>query len=283
MPASSERMLQKATTLECDAIVMDLEDAVSPDKKAIARENAMQWARKNTEEGAFEGKTVVIRVNGRHTEWHEEDVLAVAESGVDAVLLPKAEHRRDIEALCDRLEKLRVPMELQIWSMIETPLGVINACEIGAASARMGALVVGIVDLANDLQCKPLAYQRYNMMYSLQRCVLAARANDLFVLDSVFIDLEDDQGFAQECEQGKELGFDGKTLIHPKSIAEANAWFSPRLAEIEHAERVIAAAEEALEKGLGVATLDGKLVELLHVRQAKRVLLRAEQIKERGR
>lgn len=271
MPASKTRLLEKAAGLDADALILDLEDAVGPAHKAQAREQAVEAAQRNRREGTYGRREVVIRVNGADTEWHAADVAAVASAGADAVLLPKAESGAQVRALEAALAAAGAPESLQLWAMVETPRGVLSADDIAGASPRLACLVMGTVDLCNDLHARPDpgAAGRANISLALQQCVLAARANGVAALDGVYVDLEDDDGFARECAEGRDLGFDGKTLIHPKTIDVANAAFGPSPAQVDHARAVI--AMHATHGG-GVFTLNGKLVEDLHVRDAHRIL-----------
>ncbi|GBG24738.1 Citrate lyase subunit beta-like protein, mitochondrial [Hondaea fermentalgiana] len=281
MPSSRQRALEKAKTIKADAYIFDLEDAVSPEQKELARQQAVAAAREQVETKAYGMSEICIRVNGRTTPWYASDVEAVATSGADAVLLPKAESRDDVADLVDRLDAAGAKPSMEIWCMVETPRGVSNVEEL-AAHPRVTALLMGTVDLANDLRCKPMAPGRFNLQYALQRCVIAARTAGISALDGVYVDLQNEEGFIDECHQGRDLGFDGKTLIHPKTVAQANEFFSPSAADIDHAERVIAAHEDAIRTGSGVATVDGKLVENLHYRNAKRTLAIVERIKARA-
>jgi len=209
----------------------------------------------------------VIRINGRSTSWYKQDLEAARSSKANAILLPKAESVEDIEELNEAMDGKK-----ELWCMLETPKGILNAEKIAASSKNLRCLVMGTVDLANELRCEPNVPGRWNMMSSLQKVILAARAHDCMALDGVYINLDDDDGFLNECEQGVALGFDGKTLIHPKTVPMANRSFSPSTAAIEHAKQVIAAYNEAKRTGAGVALLNGKLVEELHTRNAKRIL-----------
>eukprot|EP00516_Mucochytrium_quahogii_P013417 CAMPEP_0203795042 /NCGR_PEP_ID=MMETSP0100_2-20121128/6953_1 /ASSEMBLY_ACC=CAM_ASM_000210 /TAXON_ID=96639 /ORGANISM=" , Strain NY0313808BC1" /LENGTH=275 /DNA_ID=CAMNT_0050699393 /DNA_START=308 /DNA_END=1135 /DNA_ORIENTATION=+ len=274
MPSSNERALEKAKTLAADGLIFDLEDAVAPASKEFARLKAVQASG----DDGYTGKEVVIRVNAISTEWFVDDVRAVSQSKADAILLPKAESAHDIEQVESLLGEAN--QDIDIWCMIETPKGILNANEIAASSKRVAyCLVLGTVDLANEIHCKPMTEGRWNLMSSIQMCILAARANNVAVLDGVYVDIKDDDGFKKECIQGRDLGFDGKTLIHPKMIAVTNEVYSPRADEIEHAKQVVEAHEAAIATGSGVATVNGKLVEVLHVRDAHRILQLASRIK----
>jgi len=271
MPASNTRALEKSLSLQADAFIFDLEDAVSPDMKVLARNQAMNMT--NSNKPKFGYRQVVIRVNATNTQWFHEDIEMAVASKCDAILLPKAEDASAIKMIAEYIDKSGGNQSL--WLMIETPRGVLNADSLAGSSHRVSCLVAGTVDLANDLRCEPL---RESMMHSLQHIVLAARANKISVLDGVFVDTSDEQGFLNECNEGRRLGFDGKTLIHPKTILATNKVFSPSEAELEKARRIIAAYAEAVDEGRGVATVDGKLVEILHVRGAERLLAFSQMI-----
>lgn len=273
MPGSNQRALEKARTLAADGLILDLEDAVSPDAKDVARTQVVEAVKA----GGYGGRELLVRVNGLNTPWFYADVAAAASSGADAILIPKVESAdavRQVEAI---MIASGAPETMAIWCMMETPRGILKAEEIAAATPRMGGFVMGTSDLAKDLHCAhtPL---RLPMITSLGLCLLAARAYGLAVLDGVYLDLNDDAGFEASCVQGLELGFDGKTLIHPKTIDAANRVFAPSEREIEWSKKIIAAHAEAAAEGKGVVVVDGKLVENLHVENAKRIVRLAEQI-----
>ncbi|MBX7198022.1 MAG: CoA ester lyase [Rhodospirillaceae bacterium] len=275
MPASNARALEKAKTLAADVLIFDLEDAVAPEAKAAARDAAVAAVKG----GGYGPREILIRANGRDTPWCAVDLAAIASSGAHGAVLPKVSGADDIA----RAENLlaAAPATLALWAMIETPRGVLNAAEIAGAGTRLAGLIVGTADLAKDLRCAHPA-DRWPMLQALQMCVLAARANGLAVLDGVHLDIADMGGFDAACRQGRDLGFDGKTLIHPSQIAGANAAFSPGADELERAKRIMAAHAEAAAQGKGVTLLDGRLVEALHVKEAQRLLARAEMIALRG-
>ncbi len=273
MPGSNTRALEKARSLPADGLILDLEDAVSPDAKAMARANVATAVRA----GGYGKRELVVRVNGLATPWGYDDLAAAAMMKVDAVLIPKVESAdivRQTEAL---LVAGDAPATLAIWCMMETPLAMLHVEEIAAASPRVTALVMGTSDLAKDLRARHTR-DRLPMITSLGLCLLAARAYRLAILDGVHLDLADDAGFAAICRQGRELGFDGKTLIHPKTIEAANAAFAPTAEEVAWSRRVIAAHAEATAAGKGVVLVDGKLIENLHVEEARRTVVLAEQI-----
>ena len=273
MPGSNARALEKGRSLPADGLILDLEDAVAPDAKAAARDTIAQALAA----GGYGGRELIVRVNGLNTPWGYDDLRMAAASGADAVLLPKVESADAVRQAEAVLRAAGAPAGQTIWCMMETPLGILNVKEIAGASPAVGALVLGTSDLAKDLHAAHTA-QRLPMITSLGLCLLAARAYGLAVLDGVYLDLNDDEGFAASCRQGRELGFDGKTLIHPKTIAACNAAFAPDADEIAQAHRIIAAHAEAAAAGKGVVLVDGKLVENLHVENARRLVALAEAI-----
>jgi citrate lyase subunit beta/citryl-CoA lyase len=275
MPGSNPRALEKARTLPADALIFDLEDAVAPDAKAAAR----QTIAAAVEAGGYGRRELLLRVNGLATPWGYADLAAAARMKVDAVLLPKVESADLVRQAESVLAANGAPPQMAIWCMMETPLGMLNAKEIAAASPRLGGLVMGTSDLAKDLHAAHTR-ERLPMLTALGLCLLAARAYGLAILDGVHLDLNDDEGFAHSCRQGRDLGFDGKTLIHPKTIAAANAAFAPSPDEVEWSRRIIAAHAEAAAQGKGVVLVDGKLIENLHVENARRLVAMAEQIAE---
>jgi citrate lyase subunit beta / citryl-CoA lyase len=267
MPGANERALEKARELPADALILDLEDAVAPGAKAEARARVCEAATS----GGYGDRTVTIRVNGLGTEWHAADLAAVAAAGPDAILVPKVNSADDLLTVERALERAGAPQATRIWAMLETPAAVLRAAEIAAASQRLSTLVMGTNDLLNELRAEA-APGRGSLQASLALCLLAARCERKTILDGVYNDVRDDEGFESECVEGRRLGFDGKTLIHPGQIEICNRVFSPSAQEVEHARRVIEAFEQATRAGAGVATLDGRLIENLHVESAKRVL-----------
>lgn len=268
IPASKERALHKARTLPVDAIIFDLEDAVAVDEKVNARDTL----KTALAEGGYGPRMKIVRINGLDTEWGQGDAEALAGADVDAVLLPKVNGAADL----DKLAKF-VP-DLPFWAMMETPLGVLNAAEI-AAHPRLEGFVLGTNDLAKDLNTRFRA-DREPLMTSLQLCLLAARAHGVIAIDGVYNAFKDDDGLAAECAQGRDIGFDGKTLIHPAQVAITNAAFAPSHEEVDLARRQIIAFEEAEAAGQGVAVVDGKIVENLHIVTARATLAKAEAIAE---
>ena len=273
MPGSNARALEKGRTLAADGLILDLEDAVAPDAKPAARAQVCAAVR----DGGYGRRELIIRVNGLDTPWGEEDLKAAATAGADAVLLPKTETAAAVLQAENVLAASGAPDALAIWCMMETPLGVLNARQIAGASPRLAGFVMGTSDLTKAIQARHTRL-REPMLTSLSLCILAARAHGLAIVDGVHLDLDDDAGFEQSCRQGLELGFDGKTLIHPKTIAVANRMFAPAEDEIAWARRIIAAHAEAAAKGQGVVVVDGKLIENLHVADARRIVALAEAI-----
>ncbi|MDG2285216.1 MAG: CoA ester lyase [Alphaproteobacteria bacterium] len=273
MPASNVRALEKARSLAADVIIMDLEDAVSPDMKDVAREQALAAV----SAGGYGQRELVIRANGTGTNWHDADIDAIALSGANAILLAKVESAGEVRRVEARLVDAGAPEELAIWCMIESPRGVLAAAEIAGAGRRMAALVMGTSDLTKDLQARHTP-GREPMMTSLGLCLLAARAHGLAILDGVHLDLSDDVGLAEVCRQGAEMGFDGKTLIHPKTLDIANRSFGPDAETIAWSRRVIQVHADAEAAGSGVVLLDGQLIENLHVEEARRIMRLAEMI-----
>ncbi len=275
MPGSNARALEKGRLLTADALILDLEDAVAPDAKETARRQILEALAA----GGYGKREILVRTNGLDSEWGRDDIAAMAKSGADAILLPKVESAEMVRAAEEIMADHGAPASLAVWCMIETPLGVLHAEEIAWGSRRLGGFVMGTSDLAKDLHCLHTP-GRLPFVTSLSLCILAARAHGLAILDGVHLDLADDEGFADSCRQGLEFGFDGKTLIHPKTIDKANEIFAPSAEEIAWSERIIAAHEEALKAGKGVVLVDGKLVENLHVENAKRIVALAAMIGE---
>ena len=273
MPGSNARAQEKAKSLPCDGIIFDLEDATAPDAKAAARETVCA----SVQNGGYGGRELIVRVNALDTPWGRDDVAAAAKAGPDAILLPKVEHAEQVKALESLMLQHGAPAKTSIHCMMETPLGILNAKEIAGASRRIACLVMGTSDLTKDLHARHTR-ERLPMLTSLGVCLLAARAYGLSILDGVYLDLNDADGFKASCAQGLELGFDGKTLIHPSQIEPCNEVFSPSAAEIEQARKIIGAHEQAQKEGKGVVLVDGKLVENLHVENAKRLVGMAEAI-----
>jgi citrate lyase subunit beta/citryl-CoA lyase len=276
IPGSNLRAIEKAKTLAADALIFDLEDAVAPDAKRDARIQVCNAVKA----GGFGKREVVIRVNGLNTPWGYADLVAASTAGADAILLPKTENVESVRQAQTVMAASDAPADLGIWCMMETPRGVLNAEAIAGASPRVACFVLGTSDLTKDLHAHHTR-DRLPMMTSLGLCILAARAYDLAILDGVHLDLEDDAGFEFACHQGLELGFDGKTLIHPKTIDTANRVFAPSADEVAWSRRIIQAHADAAAQGKGVVVVDGKLIENLHVLNARRVVDLAAAIAER--
>ena len=273
MPGSNTRALEKGRSLPADGLILDLEDAVTPGAKEEARQNVLQAL----EQGGYGQREIIVRVNALSTPWGYDDLVAAARSGADAVLIPKVESADMIHQIESLIDAQGAPDSLALWAMMETPLGMLHAEEIAAASPRLTCLVMGTSDLAKDLQASHTR-ERLPMITSLGLCLLAARAYGLDILDGVHLDLQDDEGLAYACRQGAELGFTGKTLIHPKTVAIANEVFAPSADEVAQAEKIIAAHREAEAEGKGVIVVDGKLIENLHVENAQRLVALAAAI-----
>jgi citrate lyase subunit beta/citryl-CoA lyase len=273
LPSSNERALEKAKTLPVDALILDLEDAVAPEAKEVARENACAAARS----GDYGRRELTIRVNGTGSQWHEADLAAAAAAGPDAIVVPKVGSAAEVRSLVAGMEAAGAPEHTRLWAMVETPVAVLHAEEIARASDRLACLVLGTNDLYKELGATYLP-GRAAIQASLQLVLLAARAAGVAVVDGVFNDVRDADGFLAEARQGREMGFDGKTLIHPGQVEPCNDVFAPGAPEVERARAVIAAFEAAQAQGRAVATLDGRLIENLHVDTARKVLATAEAI-----
>ena len=269
VPGSNKRALDKARGLDCDAIIFDLEDAVAPDEKASARKALGA----ELSAGGFGYRHRIVRINGLDTEWGVEDARAARQMDCDAVLSPKVEGSSMLDELAD------VVSEKPIWAMMETPRGVLNTLAIADHPAVEG-FVIGTNDLAHELGCAT-GGDRMAMRMSLQTCLAAARSAGIVCVDGVYNSFRDEDGFLAECEQGREMGMDGKSLIHPSQISPANRVFAPSPEQVSLAQRQIAAFDDAVARGQGVAVLDGKIVENLHVETARSVLAKAEAIAER--
>ncbi|WP_374970220.1 HpcH/HpaI aldolase/citrate lyase family protein [Terrabacter sp. BE26] len=273
MPSSNERALEKAKTLPVDALILDLEDAVAPEAKEAAREKACAAVRS----GEYGRRELTIRVNGLGSQWHDADLAAAAAAGPDAIVVPKVGSADEVRALVEAMDAAGAPERTRLWAMVETPVAVLHAEEIARASDRLACLVLGTNDLYKELGAT-FAPGRAAIQTSLQLAVLAARAAGVSVVDGVYNDVKDAGGFLAEARQGRELGFDGKTLIHPGQVEPCNEVFAPSAAQVEQARAVIEAFEAAQAQGRGVATLDGRLIENLHVDSARKVLATAEAI-----
>jgi citrate lyase subunit beta/citryl-CoA lyase len=277
MPGANARALDKARSLAADGLILDMEDAVSPDAKEVARQQIVD----NVSQGGYGSRELIIRVNGLSTQWGKDDVAAVAKIGAGAILFPKIESPEEIHAAVEALDQAGAPADLPLWIMAETPRGILNIQSIAGASPRLAAIVMGTSDLAKEMRLRHTP-ERIGFITALSLCVMAARANGLDILDGVYLDLNNEEGFRAACEQGRDMGFDGKTLIHPKQLAVTNEVFAPSEKEIVNAREIIAAWEQAKAEGKGVAVVNGKLVENLHVEEARRALAVEEAIKGMG-
>jgi citrate lyase subunit beta/citryl-CoA lyase len=273
MPGSNARAMEKGRSLPADALILDLEDAVAPDAKALGR---TEIARALADKPAYGRRELAVRTNGLDTPWGHEDLASMATAGADAILLPKVESADMVRRACAVLDAAGGPPDLPVWCMMETPRGILHAEEI-ADHPRVQCLVMGTSDLTNDLHALHTG-MRLPMLPSLAICLLAARAAGIAIVDGVYLDLADEEGFAASCQQGRELGFDGKTLIHPKQIEAANEAFGPSADTVAYARKIIAAFEEARAIGKGVVVVDGKLVENLHIAEAERLVALADSI-----
>ena len=273
MPAANERALEKAKTLPADAIIFDLEDAVAPDAKPAARPNAVAAAGSSE----YGNRELTIRCNGLDTPWGADDLAAAATSGASAVVIPKVGSVAYLDEISARLTAAGAPESLKIWAMIETPTAIFDVRSI-AAHPRVAVLVMGTNDLARELRSSLGAAGRHPLVPHLATALAAAREFGKVILDGVYNDVRDPDGFAVEAAQGAEMGFDGKTLVHPTQVEPANAAFSPSADEVEYSRRVIEAFEQGLAEGKGVITVDGRMIENLHVDNARRAIAIADAI-----
>jgi citrate lyase subunit beta/citryl-CoA lyase len=280
MPGSNARAIEKARILPADCVVLDLEDSVAPGGKEAAREQAMSAVA----DGGFGPREVVVRINGLDTEWWLEDVNAAARAKPDAILIPKVSSPGHLEDVAERLVDISADQKIRIWAMMETPLAVLNAREIAAAAkdveTRLECLVLGTNDLAKETRARILP-GREPMRLWLTICVAAARGYGLDVIDGVYNDFRDQDGFARECSEARDMGFDGKSIIHPNQIAASNTAFAPTAEEIAQASTMIAAFDKPENAGKAVIELDGRMVERLHVDMARRTVAIADAIAER--
>jgi citrate lyase subunit beta/citryl-CoA lyase len=281
MPGSNARALEKAKTISADALILDLEDAVAPDAKADAREQV----RAAVAAGGYGPRELVIRVNALDTPWGEGDLVAAASAGPDAILVPKISTPETLAAIGMRLRRLGAPERTQVWAMIETPLAILRIEDIASAArdvdTRLACFVMGTNDLAKETRARQVP-GRAPMIPWLMAAVAAARAHDIDIVDGVYNSLTDEAGFRAECEQGRDCGFDGKTLIHPNQVAPANDIFAPAPEEVERARAIIAAFALPENQAKGAISLDGRMVERLHADIAKRTVALAEAIRTRG-
>lgn len=266
MPAANERALEKAKTIASDALIFDLEDAVSPESKDAARENAVKAA----SSGDYGKREITIRCNGLDTPWGAADIAAAAKSCASSIVIPKVNNAAEVDEVSKHLDAAGAPKEMTIWAMVETPAAIFNAREI-ASHPRVAVLVMGTNDLVKELRAVQVP-GRAPVIPHLATALLAAREANKPILDGVYNDIKNSDGFRDECTQGMQMGFDGKTLIHPTQVDVANEVWAPSADEVDHATRVIAAFDEASTEGRGVITVDGRMIENLHVDNARRVL-----------
>jgi citrate lyase subunit beta / citryl-CoA lyase len=281
MPGSNARAIEKARTLPADAVILDLEDSVAPEAKAAARQQVMDAVT-----AGFGPREVIVRINGLDTQWWLDDLNAVARAKPHAVLVPKVSSPNHLEDVAERLVDISADQKIRVWAMMETPLAVLNARDIAAAASdietRLTAFVMGTNDLSKETRAK-ITPGRAAMLPWLMNCVAAARAFGLDIIDGVYNDLCDADGFARECSEAREMGFDGKTLIHPNQIAPCNAAFSPRAEEVAQAQKIIAAFDLPENRDKGVVQLEGRMVERLHADMARRTVAIAQAIEARSR
>jgi citrate lyase subunit beta / citryl-CoA lyase len=279
MPGSNARALEKAKTLPADCLILDLEDAVAPDAKANARQQVADAVTARS----FGSREVIMRINGLDTQWGADDLAAAVRARPDAILVPKVSSAAQLVAIGRHLTDLDADQTIRIWAMMETPLAMLNAAAIAAArnaATRLAAFVMGTNDLAKETRAQIIP-GRAPMLPWLMTCVAAARAHAIDILDGVYNDLADIQGFERECQQAREMGFDGKTLIHPNQIAPCNAAFSPSEEEVTQARKIISAFALPENRDKGVVQIDGRMVERMHADMAQRVVAIAEAIQAR--
>lgn len=279
MPGANERALEKARSLPADALILDLEDSVAPDAKVEARDKVVAAVR----EGGYGRREVVIRPNALETAWGTADILAAASAAPDAILVPKVQRAGDIISAAKILKSVNAPEKTRLWAMMETPHAILHAAEIAAVGAdpenRLVCLVMGTNDLLKESRARAL-HDRFAVVPWLALTVVAARGYGLDIIDGVYNDFKDETGFRRECDQGRTLGMDGKTLIHPSQVGPCNEIFSPTDEEIGWSKKIIRAFEEPENVHKGVITVDGKMVERLHLVQAKRTVAIATSVKE---
>ncbi|HEY8871422.1 MAG TPA: CoA ester lyase, partial [Stellaceae bacterium] len=277
MPGSNARALEKAKTLSADGVILDLEDSVAPDAKEAVRAQVVNTVKA----GGFGAREVFIRVNGVDTPWHADDLAAAAHAAPDAILVPKISNPEMLEMIGRRLLDMGTDHKTRIWAMIETPLAIFNILSIAAeakdSESRLSGFVMGTNDLAKDTRAR-LVPGRAPMLGWLSSCIAAARVYGIDILDGVYNDIGNADGYVAECKQGVELGFDGKTLIHPNQIAPCNTAFSPSPEEVALARKMIAAFDLPENKSKGVVSIDGRMVERLHADMARRTVAIAEAI-----
>jgi citrate lyase subunit beta / citryl-CoA lyase len=281
MPGANARALEKAKTLPCDAVILDLEDSVAPDAKVAARKQVADVVTA----GGFGSREVIVRINALDTQWWLDDLAAAAKAHPDGILVPKISKPGQLQDIAARLIDIAADQKIKVWAMMETPIGIINAPAIAASGAdpetRLAGFVMGTNDIAKETRAQLLP-GRAPMLAWLAQCVLAAHAFGIDILDGVYNDLADIDGFRRECVQGREMGFDGKTLIHPNQIEPCNAAFSPGAAEVAQARKFIAAFDLPENRDKGVVQIEGRMVERLHADMARRTVAIAEAIAARG-
>ncbi len=265
VPGDNKKALHKVLSLAVDVVLFDLEDAVTPDKKTGALENTIDALKAD-----YGYRKKIVRINDLSSSWSEQELKGLANSNIDGICLPKVNEADDILELGQLMQKLNYPTSVKIWAMIETPLGVLNSYKITQASERLTTLVMGINDLSKEMRV-PQTKNREGFIYCLSQTVLSARASGKDIIDGVCMDFKSDKALLGACEQGKVLGFDGKTLIHPSQIALTNQVFSPSLQEIEQAGNIITAWQESIAAGASVAVLNDRLIEQLHYEEAVRI------------
>jgi citrate lyase subunit beta / citryl-CoA lyase len=279
MPGSNERALEKAKTIPADALIFDLEDAVAPDAKPLARDQVSD-AVKN---GGYGGREIVIRVNALETPWGTEDILAACEAEPDAILVPKVVHPGDVISVAKILQGVHAPEKIRLWAMMETPMAILNARTIAATAVyeenRLCCLVMGTNDLIKESRARAL-HDRFAVVPWLAMTLVAARAYRLDIIDGVYNEFRDEMGLREECERGRTLGMDGKTLIHPSQVGPCNQIFSPTEEEVEWSRKIIEAFRRPENKQKGVIVVEGRMVERLHLGMAERTVSIAEQIRE---
>ncbi len=275
MPSSNERALEKAKSIPCDGLILDLEDAVAPDAKPSARDAACAAAAS----GEYGAREVTIRINGADTEWHSADLEAACAAGPDAIVVPKVDSADAVLHLVEAMAGHDAPAHTKLWAMVETPYAMLHAEEIASASERLTVLVMGTNDLAKELFASHVP-GRQPLLTGLGLCLLAARATGKAILDGVYNDVKNTDGFLDECRQGREMGFDGKTLIHPGQVEGANSAFAPSSEAVEEARGILQAWEDGA--GSGVVTYNGRMIENLHVESARRTLSMHEAIQQLG-
>jgi citrate lyase subunit beta/citryl-CoA lyase len=281
MPGSNARAIEKARTLPADAVILDLEDSVAPDAKASARGQVMEAVKA----GGFGPREVVVRINGIDTPWHSDDLTAAGQAGPDAILVPKISHPDQLERIGQRLLDLHANLRTRVWAMIESPVALFNILSLAAEAAdsetRLAVFVMGTNDIAKETRAR-LVPGRWPMVPWLMQCVAAARVYNIDILDGVYNDIGNAEGFVRECNEARDMGFDGKTLIHPNQIGPCNTAFSPSVDEVGQARKMIAAFDLPENRDKGVVAIDGRMVERLHAEMARRTVEIAQAIEARA-